>query len=416
MKRAGSLLAAIWTAGVPLFVAGGAVVMLGACTGCQSTVRQAAMPQVAAGTFDGVAADPGAHRLYLADGANKKIDVVDISSSSPRFVQAIDVGATPHGLAAAPDIHFLYAGLTGGAVAVIDTQEGSPHFMQVVTQIKADPTEIDLLDYNASTKRLFAATGAGGDVIAIDTMTNQVIRWYPLHVPTEQPRYNPADGMLYVSSPATSSVVQINLTNGFTTRNYFMKGCRPFGLDINPGNQIAVAACGGAVALLNLRTGAHQITQAVPGSDLVSYDSSADRFVVAAPHGAKDSWVGVFDGGGTFIGSVAASPKAHGAVFDPAHGVVYAPGASGLMSFTPGACAPPPEWLQFLGGLSVFAVPLLAMALFLFLYARRPRRKDDQPTFYDLQQQDLADERERMRAFEDAVLGPQLNPGMQPEP
>jgi hypothetical protein len=416
MKPAGSLLAAIWTAVVPMLVAGGAIVVLGACAGCQSTVQQTAMPQVAAGAFDGVAADPAAHRLYLADGANNKIDVVDISSTTPRFIQAIDVGAAPHGLAVAPDTHFLYAGLTGGAVAVIDTQEGAPHFMEVVTRIKADPTQIDLLDYNAGSKRLFVSTGESGDVIAIDTITNQVIRWYPLHVRSEQPRYNPADGMLYVSSPATSSVVQINPVNGMTTRNYFMKGCRPFGLAINPADQIAVAACGGAVAVLNLRTGAHQITQSVPGSDLVSYDSSADRFVVAAPHGANDSWVGVFDGGGTFIGSVAASPKAHGAVFDPARGVVYAPGASGLMSFTPGACAPPPEWLQFLGGLSVFAVPLLAMGLFLFLYARRPRRKDDRPSFYDLQKQDLADERERMRAFEDAVLGPQLNPGMQPEP
>ena len=325
MKPAGSIVAALWTAIVPALVAGGAVVVLGACASCQSTVQQTAMPQVAAGAFDGVATDPAAHRLYLADGANKKIDVVDISSATPRFMQAIDVGAAPHGLAVAPDIHFLYAGLTGGAVAVIDTQEGAPHYMEVVTRIKADPTEIDLLDYSASSKRLFASTGEGGDVIAIDTMTNQVIRWYPLHVRTEQPRYNPADGMLYVSSPATSSVVQINPTNGVTTRNYFMKGCRPFGLAINPANQLALAACGGSVALLNLITGSHQVTQAVPGSDLVTFDSSADRFAVAAPHGAKDSLVGVFDGEGTFMGSVASTPKAHGAVFDPAHGVVYAP-------------------------------------------------------------------------------------------
>src|SRR5256885_6583339 len=153
MRPAGSLVAAIWAAVVPVLAAAGGAVLLGGCTSCQSTVRQTAMPAVAAGSFDGIASDPGSHRLYLADGTGDKIDVIDISSATPQLVQAIDVGAAPHGLAVASDTHFLYAGLTGGAVAVIDTQAGSPHFMQVVTQIKADPTEVDLLDYSPETKR-----------------------------------------------------------------------------------------------------------------------------------------------------------------------------------------------------------------------------------------------------------------------
>ena len=79
-----------------------------------------------------------------------------------------------------------------------------------------------------------------------------------------------------------------------------------------------------------------------------------------------------------------------------------------------------PDWLKFAAGLSVFAVPLLAAAMFLLLYARyRMRPTADaqaQPSFHDLQEQDMALERERMRAFEDAVLGPQVNQGLQPEP
>jgi len=419
MKPVGSIFAAIWTAVVPMVAAAGGAVLLGACASCQSTVRQAAMPAIAAGTFDGVAADPSAQRLYLADGANNKIDVVDVSTANPRFMQAIDVGAVPHGLAVAPDTKLLYAGLTGGAVAVIDTRDGSPTFMKVVTQIKADPIEVDLLDYSAGTKRLFAATGSGGDVVAIDTASNQVIRWYSLHVPVEQPRYNPVDGKLYVTTPGTSSLVQIDLADGMTSRNYFIKGCGPSGLAINPARQLAVMACKGSVAMVNLRTGAQEVTRSVPGGDLVTYDPSSDRFAVASPHGDKDSVVGVFDGDGTFVGSVAATPKAHAPAFD-AHGLVYAAGATGMMSFAPSACEPPPEWLKFVGGLSVFALPLMAAALFLYLYARRrlghATAEDDAPSFYDLQQEDLATERERMRAFEDAVLGPPLSPDMQPEP
>ena len=417
MKPAGSIVAAIWTAVVPMLAAAGGAVLLGACASCQSTVHQTAMPVVAAGTFDGVAADPGSQRLFLADGGNNKIDVVDISSARPQFVQAVDMGATPHGLAVAPDIGFLYAGLTGGAIAVIDIKQGSPQYMQVVTRIKADPTEVDLLDYSAESKRLYASTGVGGDVIAIDALTNNVIRWYPLHTPVEQPRYNPTDGKIYVSSPGTSSVVQVDPVDGMTTRNYFIKGCRPSGLAINPATELAMVACSGSVALINLRNGAHEVSQAVAGGDLVTYDPRAGQFAVASAHGDKDSALGVFDGSGTFIGSVAATAKTHAAAFDPVHGLVYAVGATGVMSFAPSACAPPPEWLKFLGGLSIFAAPLLAGALFLYLYARRRSSHGAEgPSFHELQKEDLETERERMRAFEDAVLGPPLSPGMQPEP
>ncbi len=84
------------------------------------------------------------------------------------------------------------------------------------------------------------------------------------------------------------------------------------------------------------------------------------------------------------------------------------------MSLNPPACLPPPDWLKFTGNVSIFAVPLLAAALFLFLYARRldrrPAHRRPEPTFSDLQKEDRALERERMRAFEDSILGPPLNP------
>ena len=126
--------------------------------------------------------------------------------------------------------------------------------------------------------------------------------------------------------------------------------------------------------------------------------------------------MGVFYGDGTFLGSVAATPAAHGAAFDARHGLVYAPAAAGLMSFKPGACEPPPDNLRFAGGMSVYIVPLLGAALFLVWYARRPKdRVPTGPTWEDLQKEDLANERERMRALEDSIFGP-LSEGLTPEP
>src|SRR2546430_15503124 len=84
----------------PIVAAAGGMILLGACTSCQSTVREAAIPVIAAGSFDGVEADQGAHRLYLGDSAAHGIDVVDISSTTPRFVRTIDVAGGDHPLGA----------------------------------------------------------------------------------------------------------------------------------------------------------------------------------------------------------------------------------------------------------------------------------------------------------------------------
>ena len=59
--------ALVASTGAPIVAAAGGMILLGACTSCQSTVREAAIPVIAAGSFDGVEADQRAHRLYLGD-------------------------------------------------------------------------------------------------------------------------------------------------------------------------------------------------------------------------------------------------------------------------------------------------------------------------------------------------------------
>ncbi len=401
MKPAGSLVAALVPAVVPVLAAAGGVLTLGACASCQSTIRVAAMPVVAAGSFDGVVADPNTHRLYMADRTAKGVDVVDTSSSTPRFMATVSLGAMPSGLALAADRNRLFAAVEGGKVAVIDT--GSAH---VVDTIAVSASGVDLLDYSPQTQRLYAGTGDGGEVVTIDAATDKVRLRLAAKAAVGQPRYDPADGMLYVTTPKSDSLVQINPATGNITRTYVIPRCGPAGVAINPTRQLAMLSCGSSVALLNLQTGAHSVTRVVQGGDIVSYDAAADRFVLASPHGGSDSAVGVFSGNGEFIGSVAADPNAHAAAFDSAQGLVYAPGKEGLMSFAPAACAPPPDWLRFVGGLSMFAAPMLVLVLIPVLYARRMRRPRDpsKPAFRDLLKEDLETERDRMRALEDAIL------------
>lgn len=385
------------------------VVLLSGCASCESTVVQTSLPVLAAGSFDGAALDPSARRLYLADRTDQGVDVVDVGSASPRFVTTVRVGGYPNGLAMAADRHRLYAGLVGGAVAVIDSDPQSKTSMSVVDRINVNATSVDLVEYNASARRVFAATSPDGAIVAIDPETDKVVSRYPLQEPLEQPRHDTANRMLYVSTPSTDTLVQVDPNYGDVVRRYPIPKCHASGLAVSPAHQVALLACSGSIAAVDLATGNYTISRDVQGGDIITYDASADRFVVASPHTAKDSSIGVFAGDGTFLGSVAADPKAHAAVFDPRTGRVLAAGAAGLMAFQPSACAAAPYWADTLFHLSFYAIPLAVIALVLLIYARS-REGSGEPKErvprWRQKVEDLAEERARMRAFEASILDP----------
>ncbi|HET7338265.1 MAG TPA: hypothetical protein VFK22_01840, partial [Candidatus Dormibacteraeota bacterium] len=248
--------------------------VLSACGNCDSIVRQTALPVLAAGTFDGVAADQSAHQLYFADRSRQAVDMVDVSGASPRFMGSVDLPDSPNGLAAAPTLHRVYAGMDGGHVAVIDTDRKSQQFMQVVDTVLVDtsataPTA-DLMDYSPSRHTLYVATADNGSVVAVDTQTDKVTATFALNTVLEQPRFDPADGKLYVTAPHIDSLLQLDPATGKVLRTYrvpapprplprptagqptpaarqspVLSGCRPTGLGINPSRQLALVACRG---------------------------------------------------------------------------------------------------------------------------------------------------------------------------
>ena len=398
---------AIASAGTAVAAVAAGSILLSACTSCDSIVRQTALPVLAAGNFDAVEADQAGHRIYFADQATHGVDVVDISAGSPRLVAVVDVGGATKGLAYAPDRHRLYASIESGYVAVIDTDEPSKQFMHMIDQVTVDQTQADLLDYSPQTHTVYAGTGHSDAVVAIDANTDKVVSRYDAASAVEQPRFNPADGNLYVTTPGTDSLLQINTVTGKVMRTYTIRHCHPAGLAINPTRQLAMVACRSSTGLINLRNGANEVSRTVPGGDLVSYDAGADRFLVGASHGPKDSSVGVFDGNGQFLAQVKTSDSAHGAVIDDATGVVYALSAVGVLSFSPSACPPTPGWIPLAGGILMYTLPLAAFGLFLFLYARRRPKPKVEPTWEQLRADDLAAERERIRELEDAIYGPE---------
>ncbi len=385
--------------------------LLGGCASCESTVRQTGIPVVTAGSFDGIEADQANHRVFLADRTAQGVDVIDVSGPTPRIAATVDLGAPPNGLAYAPDRNRLFAGLEGGAVAVVDMDRSSARYLGVIDRVTIDGTSADLIDYSPRTGRVYIGTSQGGTVVAMDASNDVVMDRYDIKSPVGQPRYDPADGKLYVDATGANALLQINPADGRVTRTYTLAPhCHPNGVAINPNRQLALVSCAGSTTLIKLDTGLDEVSMNVPGGDIVAYDSALDRFAIGSSHGPHDSSIGVLDGQGRFVGSVAASPNARGAVFDDASGLVYAVGAAGLLSFSPSACAPPPDWLTFTGGVAFYLTPLLAFAFFCVWYARRRARRDPNapsgPTWGQLRAEDLAAERERIRALEDAIYGP----------
>lgn len=406
-----SLAAAFASVAASMCGAAAGALLLGGCASCESTVRQAAMPVVTAGSFDGIEADQANHRVFLADRKVQGVDVIDVSGSAPRFAGTVDLGAAPNGLAYAPDLGRLFAGLEGGTVAVVDMDKRSTRYLTVIDRVTVDATSADLMDYSPKTGRVYVGTSQSGTVVAMDGSNGLVKDRYDIKSPVGQPRYDPADDKLYVDATGANSLLQIDPSDGKVTRTYTLTPhCHPNGVAINPARQLALVTCAGSTTLIKLDTGLDEVSMTVPGGDIVSYDPTLDRFAIGSSHGPRDSSIGVMDGQGRFVGSVAASPNARGAVFDDASGLVYAVGAAGLLSFSPAACAPPPDWMTFSGGALFYATPLVLFALFCVWYARRRGRRDPHaqagPTWEQLRAEDLAAERERIRALEDAIYGP----------
>ncbi len=347
--------------------------------GCGSgaSITSTPIPTVAGkltANLDVVEINQTSHRLYVADRIDQGIDVFDVSGSRARFMATIPLTASPNGLAVAPDLSRLYVGMGSGSVMVIDTNNDSN---ALVAEVKTGKGEVDLLDYGASRQRLYAANGTDGSITSIDTSTNAIAANFKVGTVTlEQPRFDPGDGKVYVTSPTADSLYRIDPNDGQVSSTP-LGGCKPRGLAINPRTNQAVIVCSTYVMTWDL--GAARSIASFPqvlGGDVVTYSAKVDRFFVASPHLSKPNVVAIFGGNPIdYIASVDTGAHGNAAVLDETHGVVYTPDPqvkrSGIAGFALAATPQPlPRWLEQLGIVGV-PVALLVFFLLLFLFVSR---------------------------------------------
>ncbi len=293
--------------------------------------------------------DQDAHRLYMGDNWSGGIDVFDISSSAPEYLKTIRANAMRpalYGLCVAKDLKKLFVAHGPAMVSVIDIDAKSDTADTVVATVNnGGVVQADLIDYDPVHKKVYVANRNEGFMTSIDAVDNRILtKIEGLGGALEQPRFNPADGMVYLVSNSDNVIHQIDPVSDRLVQTYDIGDeCNPNGMAINPVTNQALLAC-------NNKKRPHTViwdlgTKAVASvfddcgcGDGAVYDPVADRFLFAASGFPAGPVMGVFGGAPVrFQANVATQPGASWVAYDQTNKLVYAPaiheGRPALISF-----------------------------------------------------------------------------------
>jgi WD40 repeat protein len=291
---------------------------------------------------------------YLSDRTNAVVHIVDLASSTETgqitgFKGATIINGTvnkptsgPNGLLFIPDRNELYVGDGDGSVKIVDLSKNA-----VIDTIPLGISKrADEMTYDANNK-LAIVTGPDDDIailafisvtdrklihkISFDNATNGI----------EQPAWNPADGLVYVSVPESKvntggEIDVIETTNFTTTKIIPVTNCSSHGIVFGPTNQLFLGCSQDAILadsvgytlVVDVSTGKTiETIGAIGGADEVSYNPTLNYYYVAAYQyqvngsatGAPDPKVGIIDAAtGTLLQTLKTDNRtAHSVAVDP---------------------------------------------------------------------------------------------------
>jgi YVTN family beta-propeller protein len=343
--------------------------LMAACTvggGAPITYDEVRIPTLpGAASFDAMDINQQSHRLYVADRTDSGVDVIDLTTSPATYTHTIALGSSPNGLVYAADLHRIFVGLADGSLGIID--EASE---KVINQVPAGGKTVDLIDYSPSTHEVFAGV-SDNSVARIDATTGTVKNVIKLDASgIEQPRYNPVDQLLYVTSPGSDSMFIVDPTTGSVKNELPLGNCSPNGMAINTKTDQALIACRLWVQRINLRnTSDQQPISEVEGGDIVTYFAGADKFLVGTPDSIP-SGVAVLSGNPIrFIATAQTKARGNSAALDETKQIVYTPdtrpGTVGLVAFDMPTEEPglPIDWSTLLEAGALLAVAAIVVAV-----------------------------------------------------
>jgi hypothetical protein len=290
--------------------------------------------------------DQERHRLYFGDNWSGGVDVFDITTKKAKFLQTIKLRGNIYGIAVGANVRKLFVGLTASLVGIVDIDPSSPKFHTVLARVNTGGQgAADLLDYDPVHKKVYVGNHDDGFVTSIDAVQHEVLkRIGGLGGAVEQPRFNPGDGMVYVSGRTDNVLYQIDpetdeLVNTFPIGD----PCYPNGIAINPSTNQALLACNNEQQPRTVIWDFNQQALASVSEDCGSGDGALyvrklDRFLFAADGFTGGPVMGIF--GGNPVRLLANIPTDVGAswvAYDETNDMVYAPaiqdGKPALISF-----------------------------------------------------------------------------------
>jgi YVTN family beta-propeller protein len=217
------------------------------------------------GGWDYLAADSGAHRLYITHGG--RVEVLD--SATGKSIGAITGLKGTHGVALDDAGKYGYIS-DGGANAVVVFDRTS---LQTVTSIPAGANP-DGIVFEPVTKTVWAFNGRSKDVTVIDTATQKAIATVPL---PGKPEFPVADGKGFVfdNIEDKSEIVRLDAKDPKISATWSISPCEsPSGLAIDREGRRLFAVCDEQkMAVVDVDTGKVIATPEIGnGPDAAGYD------------------------------------------------------------------------------------------------------------------------------------------------
>lgn len=306
------------------------------------------MPDGAVGAkfTDTLDIDQDAHRLYMGDNWSGGVDIFDISTTEPVLLQTVRMWGNVFGVCVAKNVNKVFAGLSGSIVAVVDINPAAARPNAVIARIDTGGRgSADLLDYDPVHRKVYAANRNDGFLTAIDAVTNEVVKRIDgLGKALEQPRFNRADGMVYLAGNGDNVLHQVDPVQDVLVNTFDIgDACSPNGMAINPETNQALLACSNrqrphtVIWDLNTQSIASVIEESGCGDGAI-YSAAVDRFFFAASGFGGGPVMGVFgENPVRFITNVPTERGSSWVAFDETNRMVYAPavrnGKPALMKF-----------------------------------------------------------------------------------
>jgi hypothetical protein len=270
--------------------------------------------------FDISFVDQKTQRYYLADRSNKSVDVFDAKTdkfigSTPGFVGVTMKNGKPDNDTSGPDGvvvvgNQIWAGDGDSTIKIIDLKT-----MKIVETISTGgKTRVDEMAYDPKDGVFIGVNNAEEPPYATVISTkkgHKVIGKVTFEDATdgaEQPAYNPADGLFYVSIPEIkkdakkSAVAVIDPKTGKLVKMLPVDNCHPNGLAFGPGGNFALGCTAdgkempAVITIMNYKTG--KVVKNVPeigAADMVSYNPKTDQYYTGSRNMPGGPVLGIID-------------------------------------------------------------------------------------------------------------------------